>query len=99
MKYFKSTFEGIPAYRSTKRDYKVAMWAVVPYSDGEVHKGCLSFNSKPLTKGSALAWKYFKNVKDYDYEKIKVFAMPVEEVTKQEFDDRYELIKKAKEVA
>ena len=99
MKYLKSTFEGIPAYRSTKRDYKVAMWAVVPYTDGTVLKGCLSFNSKPLTKGSALAWKYFKNVKDYDYAGIKVFAMPVEEVTKQEFDDRYEIIKKAREVA
>ena len=99
MKYLKSTFEGIPAYRSTKRDYQVAMWAVVPYTDGTVLKGCLSFNSKPLTKGAALNWNYSKDNVNYDYEGIKVFAIPVEEVTKEEFDNRYELIKKAREVA
>ena len=88
MKYFKTTYEGKSAYRSTKRDYKVAMWAVVPYTDGKVITTCLSFNSKPLTKGAALNWHYYKGCEDYDYNAIKVFAMPLEEVTKEEFKNR-----------
>tara|TARA_R100000353_G_scaffold143258_1_gene102424 strand:- start:309 stop:614 length:306 start_codon:yes stop_codon:yes gene_type:complete len=93
MKYLKSTFEGELAYRSTKRDYKVAMWAKIPLADGRIRVDHLSFNSKPLTKGSALKWYYKDSA--YDYAGIKVFAMPVEEVTKEEFDNRDELIKKA----
>ena len=95
MKYLKSTFEGELAYRSTKRDYKVAMWAKIPWADGRITVDHLSFNSKPLTKGSALNWHYYKHCEEYDYAGIKVFAMPVEEVTKEEFNNRDELMKKA----
>lgn len=91
-KYFKSTFNGKSCYRSTKRNYQVAMWATVTYTNGslagQTFNHCLSFNSKPLTKGAALNWHFYKDSNDYDYNAIKVFPMPLEEVTKEEFKAR-----------
>ena len=94
-KYYKSTFNGKSSYRSTKRNYQVAMWATVTYTDGDfagqTFNHCLSFNSKPLTKGAALGWQFFKNDTRYDYNAIKVFPVPLEEVTKEEFKARDDL--------
>jgi len=87
-KYYKSTVNGKSSYRSTKRNYQVAMWATVPFASGATRDFCLSFNSKPLSKGAALNWHFYKECTDYDYNAIKVFPMPLEEVTKEEFKAR-----------
>ena len=100
MKYFKAQLNDKIAYRSSKREYTVAMFSIL--GDDIT---CRSFNSKPAsksvclgsTKEDAKILRYGSSHPHYQealgrkqaYDATEVVAVPVTEVTKQEFDARW----------